>query len=279
MKGTYSTCDKGHYVYKYVLNNEVIYIGKTDTSLDSRIAQHGKSGDNIPSSAWKDINSSDVYYVTLNNSTMSDVVESELIRRHKPKYNVAKKSDWSGLPFPEPKWIKYEPQPQQALDKKETGKKQRRTKEERYVEDVTRAYEHNADARRVLPYLIARILDGQYEKKKFNIYKNYFHNFLAIRAPEWVSKGTCLTVERADYSGWGIYAICGMYYDGKNLFLSVHKEDLNGLEKCCDHLCRNIRQYSDISNAPLDEEYILKLSNDMKKLDEILESVSLELAS
>ena len=38
---------------------------------------------------------------------MSDVVESELINRHKPKYNTAKISDWDGLKLPEPNWKKY----------------------------------------------------------------------------------------------------------------------------------------------------------------------------
>jgi hypothetical protein len=30
----------GHYVYKYVYNNEIIYIGKNDTDLENRIYQH-----------------------------------------------------------------------------------------------------------------------------------------------------------------------------------------------------------------------------------------------
>lgn len=50
---------------------------------------------------------SDIYYIELANSIMSDVVESELIRRYKPKLNVAKMSDWSGLEFTEPKWKKF----------------------------------------------------------------------------------------------------------------------------------------------------------------------------
>lgn len=98
----------GHFVYKYVLNDEIIYIGKNDTDLDSRLRTHGKPGDNISCVAWKDINAADIYYIKLYNATMSDVVESELIRRYQPKYNKAKKnSDWAGLPFVEPEWIKY----------------------------------------------------------------------------------------------------------------------------------------------------------------------------
>ena len=97
----------GHYVYKYVYNNEIIYIGKNDTELPTRLSQHGKSGDNIPEEGWDEINNSEVYYCKLANKVMSDVVESELIRRHKPKYNKAKMSEWSGINFGEPNWIKY----------------------------------------------------------------------------------------------------------------------------------------------------------------------------
>lgn len=97
----------GHYVYKYVLNKEIIYIGKTDCDLEQRLLQHGKSGDNIPEEGWVEINNSDIYYAELANSTMSDVVESELIRKYKPKYNIAKMSDWSGLNFIEPVWYLY----------------------------------------------------------------------------------------------------------------------------------------------------------------------------
>lgn len=97
----------GHYVYKYVLNDEIIYVGKCDGNLDSRLSQHGCKGDNIDAAAWNDIRASTVFYTELANSTMSDVVESELIRRYKPKYNRAKMSDWDGLTFPEPEWKKY----------------------------------------------------------------------------------------------------------------------------------------------------------------------------
>lgn len=97
----------GNYVYKYVYDNEIIYIGKNDTDLTSRLNRHGKPGDNIPEEGWDEINNSDIFYCELANRIMSDVVESELIRRYKPKYNKAKTSEWSGLEFVEPKWEKY----------------------------------------------------------------------------------------------------------------------------------------------------------------------------
>ena len=94
----------GHYVYKYVYNNEIIYIGKNDTDLYSRLNQHGKQGDNIPKEGWDEINNSDIFYCKLPNKVMSDVVESELIRRYKPKWNKSKKSEWDGIDFVEPMW-------------------------------------------------------------------------------------------------------------------------------------------------------------------------------
>ena len=96
-----------HYVYKYVYGNETIYIGKSDTQLSNRISQHGVSGDNIDKCGWDEINASSIYYIELVNSTMADVVESELIRRYRPKYNKAKMSEWSGIQFVEPEWKLY----------------------------------------------------------------------------------------------------------------------------------------------------------------------------
>lgn len=108
----------GHYVYKYVLDDEIIYIGKCDKDLDKRLHAHGRRGDNIKESAWGDINKSEIFYIELANSIMSDVVESELIRKYKPKYNVAKKSEWCGIPFNEPTWKKYVEKPKICPTKK-----------------------------------------------------------------------------------------------------------------------------------------------------------------
>lgn len=93
----------GHYVYKYVHDDEIIYIGKNDTTLAARVEQHNREEKFIP------YLNSKIYYIELANSIMSDVVESELIRRYKPKLNVAKTSDWSGLDFPEPDWKLFVP--------------------------------------------------------------------------------------------------------------------------------------------------------------------------
>lgn len=93
-----------HYVYKYTFESEIIYIGKTDRPLSKRLNEHGRPFDNIPEYAWDEIRNSNISYITAVNSTMADVIESELIRRYKPKYNVAKMSEWSGINFVEPEW-------------------------------------------------------------------------------------------------------------------------------------------------------------------------------
>ena len=96
-----------HYVYKFVKDGQILYIGKSDAQNFDRIKSHGKSGDNIPEKGWEEINSADIYYIITNNKTMTDVVESELIRRYHPPFNKSKQSEWTGIPFQEPEWIPY----------------------------------------------------------------------------------------------------------------------------------------------------------------------------
>lgn len=86
------------FVYKYVFNGEVIYVGIAK-KLENRLSQHGKKGDNIDENGWSEINKSKIFYTKVANEVMADVIESELIRFYKPKYNKAKTSEWSGLPF------------------------------------------------------------------------------------------------------------------------------------------------------------------------------------
>lgn len=96
-----------HYVYKYVLDKEIIYIGKTDKPLATRLRCHGRKGDNIPEEYWNEINKADIYYAECYNEMMSDTLETALIDRYKPKCNVQKKSDVSGYSLIEPLWYYY----------------------------------------------------------------------------------------------------------------------------------------------------------------------------
>ena len=143
----------GHYVYKYVLNNEIIYIGKNDTDLPSRIRQHGKPGDNIPMEGWSELNKASVFFIKLANAHMSDVVECELIRRYRPKYNiVGARSWWSGLPFVEPEWIPYENIEKKQL-KKKIVRKTRRSRMPEIMENI----QLNAEKRLQLQWLLEQV--------------------------------------------------------------------------------------------------------------------------
>lgn len=110
-----------NYVYQFVNDNEVLYIGKSDRSNFRRIIEHGKKQDNIPKEANEQINHADVYIFFCANNIMSDVVESELIRRYKPRYNKAKQSEWSGFDFPELKWIPFRINGEEVYSKKQSN--------------------------------------------------------------------------------------------------------------------------------------------------------------
>lgn len=98
----------GHYVYKYVCDGEIIYIGKTNASLPHRLSQHGKIGDNIPETAWNDLKRSTIYFARLHSRKACDIYEVELIRRYKPKYNkLCVDIQWDGLNMLELNWSEY----------------------------------------------------------------------------------------------------------------------------------------------------------------------------
>ena len=168
----------GHYVYKYVFNGEIIYIGKCDSDLDQRLAQHGKPGDNIEKKYWDDINASDIYYCTLANATMSDVVESELINRHKPKCNTAKKSDWDGLELPEPKWKKYDNPKKVPFVKK--GKDLTKISNTQLKKIVLENLQYKIAVDEVYPVIIKRQLQFDEEKKRHYIvlHSSDFNGFI-----------------------------------------------------------------------------------------------------
>lgn len=90
-------------MYKYVdQSGEVVYIGKTDKSLENRVYAHKKNRtDPLYDFAGH------IYYAPTHNSVQTALMENYLINRHNPKYNVAKcatvKDD-----IPEPGWILFQ---------------------------------------------------------------------------------------------------------------------------------------------------------------------------
>lgn len=90
--------DRANYVYKYVWNGDIIYIGKNDTDLVTRISQHSKEH------KFKPYLNAEVYYGILKNSSESDMMERLLINKYKPILNVSCKKDGLSIVFEEPEW-------------------------------------------------------------------------------------------------------------------------------------------------------------------------------
>lgn len=77
----------GHHVYKYVEDDEIIYIGKNDTDLHTRISQH------VSEKKFKEHPDAKIYYGKLANSVESRFMEMMLINRYKPILNVVDKEE------------------------------------------------------------------------------------------------------------------------------------------------------------------------------------------
>lgn len=94
-----------YYVYRYTDKalKEVVYIGKTDHSLRSRILAHKKEA------AFKKFNC-DIDFVRLANSVETDSVEKLLINYYKPAINIKDKTKGltEGLILPLLNWTPYE---------------------------------------------------------------------------------------------------------------------------------------------------------------------------
>ncbi len=91
------------YIYKYVENNEIVYIGQT-ISLYRRINEHKQNSDKLYNFQGE------IYYFECNNKTEMDSYEYFLINKYHPKYNTQYNNKELSLDIKEPTWIKYNPQ-------------------------------------------------------------------------------------------------------------------------------------------------------------------------
>lgn len=101
-----------YYVYKYVLDDEVIYVGKTK-DLTTRIGAHGGLYDNIKAQYRAEVNKADVFFCTFDSEGDMNIMEGLLISKYKPKCNVQQPTVAIReyiTSFNEPDWQKYEPQ-------------------------------------------------------------------------------------------------------------------------------------------------------------------------
>ena len=87
-----------YYIYKYVVNNEIVYIGKT-SNLEKRIKQH-------ESDKLKNLQAS-IYYFECQNKTAMTSWEYNLINKYHPKYNIILNNTNINIRVQEPEWIFY----------------------------------------------------------------------------------------------------------------------------------------------------------------------------
>lgn len=89
-------------VYKYVYNDEIIYIGKSDNSILNRVNAHVKEAKFKPY-----LEKAVIYYTECKHSTHTLILEAFLINKYKPILNVSLKHDEDlnlDIPIPEPEW-------------------------------------------------------------------------------------------------------------------------------------------------------------------------------
>lgn len=91
-------------VYKYVYEDRVIYVGKTNASLKARIDAHSREESFKPYMAAK------IWYCELSNEVETDSVEKVLINLYKPEINIKDKVPLltGEVALPDLKWIPYE---------------------------------------------------------------------------------------------------------------------------------------------------------------------------
>lgn len=95
---------KEHYLYKYVYNNQIIYIGKTNNSLQQRIYAHANESKFQPY-----VKESKIYIMELANSTEVNALEMLLINKYQPLLNYADKHDkTTNIKFEELTWNTYQ---------------------------------------------------------------------------------------------------------------------------------------------------------------------------
>lgn len=91
-------------IYKYVYHDDIIYIGKSDSNLISRIQSHEKESKFQPY-----LKDALIYYFDCNNPAETMIFETVLINKYKPILNVAMKyDDTREYNIEEPKWELYQ---------------------------------------------------------------------------------------------------------------------------------------------------------------------------
>ena len=144
-----------HGVYKYEVDGKVVYVGKTDSNFEARIACHRREEAFAPY-----LSKAKIFVREMKDAREADFLETLLINQHKPELNKAKKNVtdfevWASLDW-EP-WEKYRPA------KRKTEKKKRCAcafylSQDVYEELTRRAKESGVSRSRYLNDLLDRVL-------------------------------------------------------------------------------------------------------------------------
>ena len=90
-------------IYKYVYDNKIIYIGKTNSSLKNRLICHSNE------SKFQPFLEADIFYFEVANKTETEIFEKILINKYHPRLNVVDNYEESiNIVFQEPQWIKID---------------------------------------------------------------------------------------------------------------------------------------------------------------------------
>ncbi len=105
---------KQHGLYKYVCNNQIIYIGKSNANIRSRIDNHKREPKFQPY-----LKNAKIYVCDLPNSTETDILEKVLINHYKPILNGTdnKPGISNCISFIEPDWKLYSADKQKSIRK------------------------------------------------------------------------------------------------------------------------------------------------------------------
>ena len=95
-----------YFIYKYVNNNEIVYIGQT-INLAERISEHAREPN------FQNFNG-DIFYFKCGNKTEMQAYEYFLINKYQPIYNIQCKYKLEMTELTEPMWTKYVPKQTRA---------------------------------------------------------------------------------------------------------------------------------------------------------------------
>lgn len=207
-----------NYVYKYVFDGKIIYIGKCDREIYKRIEEHKNEKKFKPF-----IGNVQIYYASVANSTMSDAVESELIRRYKPELNVAKMSDWDGIEFVEPKW-KLLTEQEVKKEKKEKKKKPLTSKQ---IENRRKKIEEKEEMLKLAIEFYEKHLKGAEiktkQEKHYTAYIIELHGIEYDQAEQWSRAILKVGTVEEDTNGkyHAHHVTSGVRYTGKKLLVFI----------------------------------------------------------